>query len=126
VHTRLEGDCVKNILIADDDADLRQVLVDTLAGDNHKVFAAADGFEAIRILTVHHIDLLIADIRMPGIDGFELARQAKVMRPLLYIIYISGYDLDKEKGAGRILGPILRKPIRSDDLCFRVRYELSL
>jgi hypothetical protein len=48
------------------------------------------------------------------------------MRPLLHVIYISGYDFDKEKGAGRILGPILHKPIRSDDLRFTVRYELSL
>jgi len=48
------------------------------------------------------------------------------MRPLLHVIYISGYDFDKETSAGRILGPILRKPIHSDDLRLRVRYELSL
>jgi DNA-binding response OmpR family regulator len=122
---RLEGDCVKIILIADDDPELRQVLVDTLADEDQKVFAAADGFEAIRILIDYHIDLLIAEVKMPGIDGFELARQAKVMRPLLHVIYISGYNFNKEKGAGRILGPILHKPIRSDDLRSRVRSELS-
>jgi DNA-binding response OmpR family regulator len=117
---------VKNILVVDDDPELRRILVDTLTDVDHAVFTAADGFEAIRTLTEHHIDLLIADVRMPGIDGFELARQAKVMRPLLSIIYISGYDFDKEKSAGRILGPILHKPVRPDDLRFRIRYELSL
>jgi CheY-like chemotaxis protein len=117
---------VKNILVVDDDPELRQILVDTLADAEHTVRMAADGFEAIRILTEHHVDLLIADVRMPGIDGFELARQVKVMRPLLQVIYISGYDFDKERDAGRILGPILRKPIRPDDLRSRVRYELSL
>jgi CheY-like chemotaxis protein len=117
---------VKNILVVDDDPELRHVLVETLTDADHTVLAAADGFEAIRILTERHIDLLIADVRMPGIDGFELARQAKVMRPLLHVIYISGYDFHKEKGAGRILGPILNKPIRQDDIRFRVRYELSL
>jgi CheY-like chemotaxis protein len=125
-RARAKDDCVKNILVVDDDPELRQVLVNTLTYVDHIVLAAADGFEAIRILTEHHIDLLIADVRMPGIDGFELARQAKVMRPLLHVIYISGYDFDKEKRAGRILGPILPKPLRSDDLRFRVRYELSL
>jgi DNA-binding response OmpR family regulator len=117
---------VKNILVVDDDPELLEVLANTLTDVDHIVFAAADGFEAIRILAEYHIDLLIADIRMPGLNGFELARQATVMRPLLHVIYMSGYDVDKEKRAGRILGPVLHKPIRSDDLRFRVRYELSL
>jgi CheY-like chemotaxis protein len=63
---RLEGDGVKNILVVDDDPELSQVLVDTLTDVDHAVLTAADGFEAIRILTEHHIDLLIADVRMPG------------------------------------------------------------
>jgi CheY-like chemotaxis protein len=48
-----------------------------------------DGYEAVRILAGRWVDLLIADIKMPGLDGFELARQAKLMRPNLYVIYLS-------------------------------------
>ena len=125
-RARILDGAVKTILIADDDSELRQMLVDILADADHTILTAADGFEAIRVLTDHHVDLLIADVRMPGLDGFELARQAKVMRPRLYVIYISGYDFQKEKGAGRILGPILSKPVRPDDLRSRIRYELSL
>jgi DNA-binding response OmpR family regulator len=62
---------------------------------------------------------------MPGIDGFELARQVKIRRPLLHVIYISGYYYEEEKDAGRILGPILHKPIRADQLRSEVRNELS-
>jgi len=93
---------VKTILVADDDPELRQVIGDILADGDRTILTAADGYEAIRILADRHVDLMIVDVRMPGIDGFQFARQVKVMRPLLHVIYISGYDFDKEKGAGRI------------------------
>jgi CheY-like chemotaxis protein len=50
---------------------------------------------------------------MPGIDGFELARQAKVMRPSITVVYISGYGDDDR---GPTFGEVLQKPVRLPDL----------
>ena len=116
---------MKTILIADDDPELREAIGDALGDADHTILTAADGYEAIRILADRHIDLMIADVRMPGINGFELARQVKVMRPRLHIIYVSGYDIDTVGDVGPIFGPILQKPVRADNLRSEVRRELS-
>lgn len=78
------------ILLVDDESELRDVLVTILAEPGHTVLMASDGYEALRILVERRVDLLITDVKMPGISGFELARQAKLMRPDLHILYISG------------------------------------
>ena len=115
--TRAPGrSSLRTILVADDDPEFRQTIGDILAHADHTILTVADGYEAIRTVTDRHVDLLIADIRMPGIDGFELARQVKVLRPGLPVIYISGYDLDEKKDAGPIFGPILHKTVPPQDL----------
>ena len=116
---------MRTILVADDDPELRHALGHILADDDHTILTAADGYEALRTLADRHVDLLIADVRMPGIDGFELARRVKVTRPRLQVIYISGYDIDMERDAGPIFGPILHKPVRGDDLRSKIHRELS-
>jgi hypothetical protein len=50
----------------------------------------SNGYEALRVPIERRVDLLIADVVMPGISGFALARQARVMRPKLQVIYLSG------------------------------------
>ncbi len=119
------GSGLRTILVADDDPELRHALGHILADDDHTILTAADGYEALRTLADRHVDLLIADVRMPGIDGFELARRVKVTRPRLQVIYISGYDIDMERDAGPIFGPILHKPVRGDDLRSKIHRELS-
>ncbi len=70
-------------------------------------------------------DLLISDVKMPGISGLELARQAKLMRPTLPIMYVSGYNADADRGAGPVYGVVLQKPIRPSDLLQEVDRQLS-
>lgn len=57
--------------------------------DEYTVLTASTGYEALRVLVERWLDLLITDVVMPGISGFELARQAKLMRPHLHVIYLS-------------------------------------
>jgi CheY-like chemotaxis protein len=81
------------ILLADDEAPLRMVLYRFLKARGYEVLAAADGAEALRISQEYPgtLDLLIADIQMPGMEGRELARRLKEARPGLKTIFISGY-----------------------------------
>jgi two-component system, cell cycle response regulator CpdR len=109
------------ILIANDDPDLTEVISGGLSEAGYAVLTAANGYEAIGVLADNWVSLLITDIRMPGIDGFELARQAKVMRPTIKVIYLGGAP---EKGAGAVHGPVLQKPIRIADLLGEVHRQL--
>jgi CheY-like chemotaxis protein len=113
------------ILVADDDPDLRDLIVTTLADAGYAVLAAADGYDAVRVLADSWVNLLVADIMMPGMDGFELARQAKVMRPNLHVVYISQYSVENAKRAGPIYGPVLKKPILMCDLLGEVKRQLA-
>jgi DNA-binding response OmpR family regulator len=111
------------ILLVDDDLDLREVVAAILAAPGYTVLAASDGYEALRILVDRDVDLLITDVQMPGISGFELARQAKLMRPRLHVIYISGRT-SKPDRLGPIYGVLVRKPVRGRELLTIVEREM--
>jgi len=66
----------KQILVVDDEANLRKVLVAQLSRDGYDVHTAIDGEQAKEMLAEHHIDLVITDLRMPKVDGMELLRWA--------------------------------------------------
>ena len=116
---------LKTILCVDDDPDVSEIIAMVLAEGGYSVITASDGYEAVRILVDHSVDLLITDVKMPGISGFELARQATLMRPNLHIIYVSGYNTDADRGAGPIYGVVLQKPIRPSHLHQEVNRQLS-
>jgi nitrogen regulation protein NR(I) len=66
----------KQILVVDDEANLRRVLTAQLSRDGYEVHSAPDGEAGLAVLREHHIDLVITDLRMPKMDGMELLRQA--------------------------------------------------
>jgi CheY-like chemotaxis protein len=117
---------VKTILLVDDDPDLRDVLVALLAEPGYVVVTAMDGYEALRILVGRPIDILITDVKMPGITGFELARQARLIRPNLPIMYMSGSAGAIRETRGPTYGRILRKPFRAIDLLVEITRALGL
>jgi len=79
------------ILVAEDDDAMRQFLAVALARSGHDVVAVGDGDSAVRNITDEDYDLLLADIRMPGLDGLELARAARDRLPSMPILLITGY-----------------------------------
>ncbi len=111
----------RTILIADDNPDLTEVMAGAVAEAGYTVLTAANGYDAIGILADNWVTLLITDITMPGIDGFELARQAKVMRPTIKVIYLSGAPA---KSDDAIHGPVIQKPMRIADLVGEVHRQL--
>jgi DNA-binding NtrC family response regulator len=113
------------ILVVDDDRDLREVLQLVLEDATYIVLTAADGYEAVRHLAERHIDLMITDPRMPGLSGFELGQQAKLLRPQLRVIYFSGYHSESQ-GNGPTNGVLLEKPIRLAELLNAVKRELGV
>jgi CheY-like chemotaxis protein len=65
------------ILVVDDEENLRDVLVEVLKRDGHEVDSAADGTEGLRRLEAQRYDLVITDLRMPGLEGPDLYREVR-------------------------------------------------
>jgi len=79
------------ILAVDDEEIVQSLVRDALEDEGHRVFTAADGHEALRILQTCQVDLMITDIRMPNTSGTELAEQARAINPTIGIIFMTGY-----------------------------------
>jgi signal transduction histidine kinase/CheY-like chemotaxis protein len=107
------------VLVTDDDAEVRGVFVDYLARLGFRAIGAESGPDALaRFYDGERIDLLLADFAMPGMNGAELVRRAREVRPELPVMMVTGYVDEAQLGAVDI--EILRKPIRLADLGARV------
>ena len=79
------------VLVVDDEPNLRRVLSAQLQRDGYEVHAAGDGAQALQILEEHHIDLVITDLRMPQVDGMQLLRSALEMDETMPVVIITAY-----------------------------------
>ncbi|WP_020649600.1 sigma-54-dependent transcriptional regulator [Solimonas variicoloris] len=81
----------RSVLIVDDEASMRRVLEIMLARMNFKTAAAADGVEAFRLLQEQAFDLVVTDLRMPGMDGIELLRKLREAGLALPVIMMTAH-----------------------------------
>lgn len=102
------------ILVVDDEASIRDLLSKTLALAEYEVDTAADASTALDRVRGTAYDLLIADLKMPGMDGLTLIRQVKRMRAELPVIIITGYSTESSAIEAVNLGVAgyLTKPFR--------------
>jgi PAS domain S-box-containing protein len=117
---------VSGILLVDDDPDVRAVVAAMLREAGHTVIEAGSGGAALERLVdrAASIDLLIADLAMPGMNGFELARAARQERPDLPVLFVTGFaDMAKAEDGHR--ETILQKPFRAEELTAKVAEVLS-
>jgi CheY-like chemotaxis protein len=98
---------------------VRDLLREFLSSIGYTVREASDGEEALRLLdSGAEVDLLITDYAMPGLDGLETIRQARLRRPELRSLVITGHAAPL---AGDVAGvPILRKPFPPNELARRI------
>jgi two-component system cell cycle response regulator CpdR len=107
------------ILIAEDEAPLRGHLVRALTGLGHDTVATADGGEALEALRDQdRFDLLLADIKMPVMDGIALALAAARDDPDLVILLMTGFADQRERASGleALIQGVLAKPFSVADL----------
>jgi excisionase family DNA binding protein len=102
------------VLVVDDEASIRDLLAKTLALAEYEVDTAADASTALNRVRAADYDLLIADLRMPGMDGLTLIRQVKKIRAELPVIIITGFSSEASAIEAVNLGVAgyLRKPFR--------------
>lgn len=80
-----------HVLVVEDDESMNEVLSETLMDEDYEVQSAFSGKEAIRLFEQTEFDLVISDVRLPGMDGVETLTQLKKIRPSLKCIIITGY-----------------------------------
>ncbi len=112
------GDMTKPILIVEDEAIMRESLRDWLTDGGYQVETAEEGEQALRTITEQDFGLAILDLRLPGKDGLEVLREARVKRPELRGIIITAYPSIQTAVEAMKEGAVdyLPKPFDLDDL----------
>jgi len=102
------------VLVADDEASIRDLLSKTLALAEYDVEEAPDGKAALNLLRASSFDLLITDLKMPGMDGLALIRDARRLSPALPVIIITAFSTEASAIEAVNLGVqgYLTKPFR--------------
>ena len=113
------------VLVVDDHSMSRQILQAILCSDGYEVLSASDGEQAWSILEASPVSLMIADVQMPGMSGFELCKRAKSepQTRLIPVIIVTGADDIASRIAAFEHGAddILPKPVINEELLARVR-----
>jgi CheY-like chemotaxis protein len=118
------GECV---LVAEDDPEVRDYVVETLSALGYEVLAAANAEQAAQLLHNKSVNLLLTDVIMPGKNGRALAEEARKGNPLLKVLYMTGYSRNAIVHQGR-LDPgveLIQKPLTREQLAAAVRKVLD-
>ena len=108
--------------MVDDNASIQKLISTYLAREGYHVFAASDGIQALDVLDREHVDLMIADIMMPRMDGYTLTHELRTSRYNLPILMITAKDAFEDKKKGFLAGTddYMVKPIDFDEMLLRV------
>lgn len=111
-----------NILVVDDNESIRKLISTYLQRDGYNVTLAANGLEALEVLETIKVDLMIADIMMPGMDGYTLTEDLRASNynfPILMITAKETFE-DKKKGFNAGTDDYMVKPIDMNEMLLRV------
>jgi DNA-binding NtrC family response regulator len=106
------------VLLVDDEREFVESLSERLELRNLEADVAYDGEQALDVLKEGKHDVMVLDLRMPGIDGIEVLRQAKKRNPNVQVVVLTGHGTDKDEAMAKKLGAIayMRKPVDIDRL----------
>ena len=112
-----------HILVVDDDKNTRMFLRAVLENAKYTVSVAKNGLEALDVLDREHVDLIVLDIMMPGMDGYELTESLRAVGNNLPILMVSAKQLPKDKHRGFLAGTddYITKPIDDEEMLYRIK-----
>lgn len=111
------------ILVVEDDKIANRVMCANLRSDGYEVIAAFDGEEALEKLDTEHIDLMVADVMMPKLDGYALTNLLRETGNNLPILMVTAKDKQEDKHRGFLVGTddYMTKPVDKTELLRRIR-----
>src|SRR6056297_185296 len=111
-----------NILVLEDQVEIREFIVINIKRQNHNVFVAGTGEEALEIVDKENIDLAVLDIMLPGIDGLEVCKEIRRNNKYMGIIMLTAKGLDSDKEEGFLSGAddYIMKPFSPKELILRI------
>jgi len=103
----------RKVLVVDDDPVVARSFDRVLTGKGYAVISARDGVEALQKLKDEKYDVVFTDIRMPGMNGIEVAKRIKASQPWLPVVIVTGYGTDDNEAQARAAGVagFLHKPL---------------
>lgn len=112
-----------HILVADDDKHTRMLLRAVLESENYTVSTAENGEQALELLDREHIDLVILDVMMPEMDGYEFTRIVRQTDSTLPILMVTAKHLPEDEKKGFLVGTddYITKPIDEEKLLLRIK-----
>ncbi|AZI43172.1 response regulator [Deinococcus psychrotolerans] len=117
------------ILVADDEPAIRTMLEVILSADGHEIVAVADGKSALEYLQTHTPDVMLLDINMPYMDGFEICSRVKRIKRLRNtpVLLLTAMDDDHTRDHAKLVGAddIVSKPLSGKNLRGRITHLLS-
>ena len=112
-----------HILVVDDDKNTRMYFEAVLASNGYTVSVAKNGEEALVVMDKEHIDLVVLDIMMPKMDGYELTKTLREGDSNLPILMVSAKQLPADKNRGFAVGTddYMTKPVNQDEFLYRIK-----
>ena len=118
------------VLVVDDEIDFLETIVKRLQARNIKVMGAESGHQALDLMAEKDFDVVVLDVKMPGMDGIETLREMKKKKPLVEVIMLTGHASVESGIQGMQLGAFdyVMKPVALDELLEKIRqaYERKL
>ena len=112
-----------HILVVDDDKHTRLLFRTVLETENYTVFTAENGVKALDVMEAEHIDLVVLDIMMPELDGYEFTRLLRESNNTLPVLMVSAKQLPDDKKKGFLAGTddYITKPVDEDEFLLRIK-----
>ncbi|MBR7101417.1 MAG: response regulator transcription factor [Clostridia bacterium] len=112
-----------NILVVDDEKNTRLFLKAVLEDAGYKVLTATNGIDALNVMEDQHVDLIVLDIMMPQMDGYEFTKTLRENDNNLPILMISAKQLPQDKHKGFLVGTddYITKPIDDEEMLYRIK-----
>ncbi len=110
------------VLVVEDDRRMRGLFMTTLEKSGYRALGAEDGLKALEALEAEYVDLVISDIMMPGMDGYQLTEALRKERPDLPVLMVTARESFQDKQRGFLVGTddYMVKPVDVNEMILRV------
>lgn len=115
---------IVNILVVDDEPDFKETVVKRLIDRGYEAYGADNGYKCLEVLEQNDMDIVILDVKMPGMDGLEVLKRIKLKWPLVEVIMLTGHASVESGIQGMELGAFdyVMKPYKLEDLVQKIEH----